>query len=309
MTRKRLVVEMGRGNDLQGRDYTKAAVRALRDALHRNSLTVAPALGYPREAMEVDISIGVARPGEVDRDAVRAVLPYGRGSVEVVKGGLDVPADEGDGVTVVANAAAVVWLDIDDASPGQVTSQVTGQVTGRVTGRVTGQVTSQVTSQVTGQVAGEAEDPRAGRDDGKRDGATTIVGAQTDGDPADERLPAPRRLILETGVGADLRGEDVTKAARRAVRDALHHSSLALFGSLGIPAASMHVEIRIGVQRPEEVDLEAVASEVPYGAVTASAEIGGLDIPYDELGTRIIVASAAIIARLRLPDGRYTIGG
>ena len=285
MTRKRLVVEMGRGNDLQGRDYTKAAVRALRDALHRNSLTVAPALGYPREAMEVDISIGVARPGEVDRDAVRAVLPYGRGSVEVVKGGLDVPADEGDGVTVVANAAAVVWLDIDDASPGQVTSQVTGQV------------------------AGEAEDPRAGRDDGKRDGATTIVGAQTDGDPADERLPAPRRLILETGVGADLRGEDVTKAARRAVRDALHHSSLALFGSLGIPAASMHVEIRIGVQRPEEVDLEAVASEVPYGGVTASAEIGGLDIPYDELGTRIIVASAAIIARLRLPDGRYTIGG
>jgi len=256
-------------------------------------LTVAPALGYPREAMEVDISIGVARPGEVDRDAVRAVLPYGRGSVKVVKGGLDVPADEGDGVTVVANAAAVVWLDIDDASPGQVTSEVTGRV--------------------TGQVAGEAEDPRAGRDDGKRDdkrdGATTIVGAQTDGDSADERLPAPRRLILETGVGADLRGEDVTKAARRAVRDALHHSSLALFGSLGIPAASMHVEIRIGVQRPEEVDLEAVASEVPYGAVTASAEIGGLDIPYDELGTRIIVASAAIIARLRLPDGRYTIGG
>ncbi|MDG1414019.1 MAG: Lin0512 family protein, partial [Alphaproteobacteria bacterium] len=40
------------------------------------------------------------------------------------------------------------------------------------------------------------------------------------------------RLILEVGMGNDLYGEDYTKAALRAVQDALHHSSLTLFRSL-----------------------------------------------------------------------------
>lgn len=133
MTRKRLALEIGMGTDLQGRDYTKAAIRALEDALRHNSLSVAPALGYPREAMEVEVRIGVARPGEVDTRAVAAVLPYGRATVRVYEGGLDVPAADagdqsrettedvaGDGeaedvdVTIVASAAAIVWLDIDE---------------------------------------------------------------------------------------------------------------------------------------------------------------------------------------------------
>ena len=57
MAYKRMVVEMGMGTDLQGGDYTKAAVRALRDALWHNSLTVAPAFGLPREAMKVEVNI------------------------------------------------------------------------------------------------------------------------------------------------------------------------------------------------------------------------------------------------------------
>ena len=42
-----------------------------------------------------------------------------------------------------------------------------------------------------------------------------------------------KRIILEMGTGNDLYGEDYTKAACRAVDDALHHSSLILFRSLG----------------------------------------------------------------------------
>lgn len=110
---KRMVVEMGMGTDLQGADYTKAAVRALRDALWHNSLTVAPAFGLPRDAMHVEVNIGVARPELVDREQVRAVLPYGSSSVEVVEGGLDIASDCGTRVTVVANAAAVVYLDLE----------------------------------------------------------------------------------------------------------------------------------------------------------------------------------------------------
>lgn len=113
MTRKRLVVEMGMGTDLHGQDYTKAAIRALRDALWHNSLSIVPALGYAREDMQVEIEIGVAKPELVNEAAVAEILPYGTATVSVTKGGLDIVNDDQTNVTVVANAAAVVFLDID----------------------------------------------------------------------------------------------------------------------------------------------------------------------------------------------------
>jgi len=111
MARKRMVVEMGMGTDLQGQDYTKAAVRALKDALWHNSLTIAPAFGFDKELMQIEVSIGVAQPEQVDKEAVKAVLPYGQATVEVVEGGLDILSDCGTKTTVIANAAAVVYLD------------------------------------------------------------------------------------------------------------------------------------------------------------------------------------------------------
>ena len=111
MARKRMVVEMGMGTDLQGQDYTKAAVRAVKDALWHNSLTIAPAFGFDKELMQIEVSIGVAQPDKVDKAAVIAVFPYGQATVEVVEGGLDIPSDCGTKTTVIANAAAVVYLD------------------------------------------------------------------------------------------------------------------------------------------------------------------------------------------------------
>ncbi len=115
MPKKRLAIEMGMGTDLHGQDYTKAAVRALKDALWHNSLSIAPALGYPRESMVVEVEIGVAKPEQVDCDEVAKVLPYGSASVKAVPGGLDVLNDDATNTTVIANAAAVVYLDIDVA--------------------------------------------------------------------------------------------------------------------------------------------------------------------------------------------------
>ena len=109
---KRMVVEIGMGTDIRGTDYTKAAVRALRDALWHNSLGVAKALGMPTDSMVVEILIGVPRPARVDKAAVLAVLPHGTGTVKVVEGGLEIANDEGTDHTVIANAAAVVHLDI-----------------------------------------------------------------------------------------------------------------------------------------------------------------------------------------------------
>ena len=117
MAFKRMVLQIGMGTDIRGRDYTKAAVRALRDALWHNSLSVAGALGQPTDAMQVEVTIGVPRPELVDKAAVLAVLPHGSGTVNVVEGGLEIVNDEGTNATVVANAAAVVRLDIAEARP------------------------------------------------------------------------------------------------------------------------------------------------------------------------------------------------
>lgn len=112
MTLKRMVLQIGMGTDIRGADYTKAAVRAVRDALWHNALSVADAVGLPVDAMQVEITIGVPRPDQVDKDAVLAVLPHGSGVVRVVEGGLEIPNDAGTNTTVIANAAALVRLDI-----------------------------------------------------------------------------------------------------------------------------------------------------------------------------------------------------
>jgi uncharacterized protein (TIGR02058 family) len=114
MALKRMVLQIGMGTDIRGADYTKAAVRALRDALWHNSLSVANALGQPTDAMQVEVTIGLPRPDLVDKEQVLAVLPHGTGTVRVVEGGLEIANDEGTNKTVAANAAAVVRLDIPE---------------------------------------------------------------------------------------------------------------------------------------------------------------------------------------------------
>ena len=114
MALKRMIVEIGMGTDLTGADYTKAAIRALRDALWHNSLTIAPAIGQKPQDMHVEVIIGVPKPEMVDKAAVAAVLPYGSSTVEVVEGGLEIMNDEGTNLTLMANAAAVVYLNIPE---------------------------------------------------------------------------------------------------------------------------------------------------------------------------------------------------
>ena len=109
---KRIILEMGSGNDLHGGDYTKAALRAVQDAIHHSSLTLVRSLGLDPRKMQVEVTIGVQRPDKVDAAAVEASLPHGQVSVRVVKGGLDVP-DDGDGdIAVIASAAVAVRLDL-----------------------------------------------------------------------------------------------------------------------------------------------------------------------------------------------------
>lgn len=112
MAKTRMVLEIGMGTDIRGADPTKAACRALKDALGHSALSIAAALGQGPQAMMIDVHIGVPRPELVDKARVLAVLPYGRGTVTVVEGGLEVGNDAGTDSTLIANARAVVSLDI-----------------------------------------------------------------------------------------------------------------------------------------------------------------------------------------------------
>lgn len=116
-----------------------------------------------------------------------------------------------------------------------------------------------------------------------------------------------KRLIVEMGTGNDLYGEDYTKAAIRAVQDALHHSSLTLFRSLKIDANAMVVDVKIGVEKPDAVDTAAVAKQIPYGSVSVNVVHGGLYLPDPQNDITTVVATAAITASIDRPDGRFML--
>lgn len=105
-----------------------------------------------------------------------------------------------------------------------------------------------------------------------------------------------KRIILECGSGNDLYGEDYTKAACRAVQDALHHSSIVLFQTLGVDHKTMRVQVTIGVQVPERVDATVVAAELPRGYAQVTVVRGGMNVHDPELGTTHVIATAAVEA-------------
>ena len=106
---QRFLLETGFGSDQYGRDYTKAAIRAVEDAIRRVSLPMFNSLGIETDAMEVQVTIGVTAPDQVDTDRVAEHLPRGRVQVRAVQGGLDVAHPQGD-VIVTACAAVEAFL-------------------------------------------------------------------------------------------------------------------------------------------------------------------------------------------------------
>lgn len=106
-----MFIELGMGVDLQGQDATKAATRAVRDAIGRNYLPgIRRMLEETQGRMLVHVRLGV--PAEVappDLAAVRAAFPYGEVTVELLPGGLQVPSGLDDGGRIcVINAAVEV---------------------------------------------------------------------------------------------------------------------------------------------------------------------------------------------------------
>lgn len=107
-----------------------------------------------------------------------------------------------------------------------------------------------------------------------------------------------QRFIIEMGMGNDLHGQDYTKAAGRAIEDALRHSSIPLFGALGLSHDDMRVKVTVGVQEPEAVDCAALAATLPRGRAEVRAVMGGLNVTNPDTGEVTVVAQAAVEAFL-----------
>ncbi len=110
-----------------------------------------------------------------------------------------------------------------------------------------------------------------------------------------------QRLIIEMGMGNDLHGQDYTKAARRAIEDAFRHSSLPLFGATGLSHDKMRVQVTVGVQEPDKVDVAALVPVLPRGRADVRVVKGGLNVETD--AEPIVIAQASVEAFLPAQSG------
>ena len=107
-----------------------------------------------------------------------------------------------------------------------------------------------------------------------------------------------QRFIIEMGMGNDQYGMDYTKAAARAIEDAIRHSSIPLFDATGLPHDQMRVQVTVGVAEPEKVDCTELVKGLPRGRATVTAVEGGLNVTNPDTGKTVVIATAAVEAFL-----------
>ncbi|EUJ38027.1 Lin0512 family protein [Brochothrix campestris] len=86
-------------------------------------------------------------------------------------------------------------------------------------------------------------------------------------------------LFIQTGFGVDVHGQDVTKAAVRAVNHAIYHNSMSGIKDLlpGKDLNNMCVTVKLAIPTDvSELDVNAVKARIPFGTVTVETQRGGM---------------------------------
>jgi uncharacterized protein (TIGR02058 family) len=112
-----------------------------------------------------------------------------------------------------------------------------------------------------------------------------------------------KRFIIELGWGFDLHGGDVTKAAKKAIADAMAHSCLAGLAEVldDDERERIRIAVKIGCPKPEEVKQDEVLKalsfwknpkidEVVYGGLSTT----GLHVDALGPGDQIVIAVASL---------------
>ena len=121
---RKYLLENGTGVDLHGKDETKAAQRAVKDAISHSSMIGLGALfkigsfAELEDALMVDVTIATPNPDSVDGDAVLGVLPEGKRRINIIKGGMMWPAEDTEEAAkshavVMVNSIIVVLIDVE----------------------------------------------------------------------------------------------------------------------------------------------------------------------------------------------------
>jgi uncharacterized protein (TIGR02058 family) len=121
MNKKRFIIEIGTGVEQHGQDVTRAAAKAVKDAIGRVSLVGLLEMVALEDLNEmlVEVLIACPHPEEVNTGEVLQALPFGQKEIEVVEGGMLVHGhdlrelkDKSDEI-IIANAAVTVSLDVE----------------------------------------------------------------------------------------------------------------------------------------------------------------------------------------------------
>ncbi|REJ08611.1 Lin0512 family protein [Halobacillus trueperi] len=86
-------------------------------------------------------------------------------------------------------------------------------------------------------------------------------------------------MFIQTGMGTDVHGQDVTKASIRAVKNAIHTNSMPGIRSV-LPEGSLdNMKINVKLALPcdfEKLDYDKVKNAIPYGEVNLEVMEGGM---------------------------------
>ncbi|MFD1020445.1 Lin0512 family protein [Thalassobacillus hwangdonensis] len=86
-------------------------------------------------------------------------------------------------------------------------------------------------------------------------------------------------IFIQTGMGVDVHGQNVTKASVRAIKNAIHTNSMPGIRK-SLPEESldnMRVNIKLAVPCDEDqLDFDEIKKAIPYGTVTVEVQKGGM---------------------------------
>ncbi len=116
-----------------------------------------------------------------------------------------------------------------------------------------------------------------------------------------------KKFIIQIGMGVDQHGQDITKAAQKAIKNAI--SNNCLVGLTEIcnlqDIKDLYVHVQIAIPYPEQINEKRLLKAVPFGNKELVVEKGGMvvsGVQIPELGdtsSEMIIATAAVTVSIR----------